>query len=65
MEIITHFKGLCKNNFPKPCFVSARNKEFVLSIQKAGCPGPIATNVYVYDGLGFRSAYLSHVAERN
>ncbi len=34
MEIITHFKGLCKNNFPKPCFVSARNKEFVLSIQK-------------------------------
>jgi hypothetical protein len=29
------------------------------------CPGPIATNVYVYDGLGFRSASLSHVAERN
>jgi len=25
----------------------------------------IAGNVYVYDGLGFRSASLSHVAERN
>ena len=25
----------------------------------------IATNVYVYDGLGFQSTSLSHVAERN
>jgi hypothetical protein len=29
------------------------------------CLGPIATNVGVYDGCGFRSASLSHVAERN
>ena len=29
------------------------------------CLGGIAGNVYVYDGLGFRSASLSHVAKRN
>ena len=27
--------------------------------------GGMCSNVYVYDGLGFRSASLSHVAERN
>jgi hypothetical protein len=28
-------------------------------------PSQLAHNVYVCDGLGFRSASLSHVAERN
>ena len=34
-------------------------------IGKLFCPDPMAGNVYVYDGLGFRSASLSNVAERN
>jgi uncharacterized membrane protein AbrB (regulator of aidB expression) len=45
----------------------------VMDVWQANVPMRVATtlsggmvhNVYVYDGLGFRSALLSHVAERN
>jgi hypothetical protein len=33
--------------------------------ETANCRAGITHNGYVYDGLGFRSTSLSHVAERN